>query len=196
MSHPVPNDVPDWHPLRDQAIVRELTASRHAQDIERLSREELRRLLGGSPAEQDVLGLLATARGGLTARDVAGLAGVPLWEVEEVLHTAAGRTLQERPSLLAPGTRPSVYMLGHEELQAGATDYLGDRLPLYRERLHAWADGYRTRRWPPETPEYLLAGYFRLLDDAGDLPRMIDCALDLARHDRMLDSNRRRRGGA
>ena len=38
-----------------------------------------------------------------------------------------------------------------------------------------------------ETPEYLLAGYFRLLEDLGDLPRMTECALDTARHDRMLD---------
>lgn len=32
-----------------------------------------------------------------------------------------------------------------------------------------------------------LTGYFRLLDDLGDLPWMTACALDTARHDRMLD---------
>src|SRR5262249_52899248 len=37
------------------------------------------------------------------------------------------------------------------------------------------------------TPEYLLSGYFRLLVTLGDLPHMIACAGDPARHDRMLD---------
>ncbi len=184
---PVPDDVPDWHPLRDPAIIRPLAASPHARDVQRLARQELQRLLRGSPAEQDVLGLLTAARGGLTARDLADLAGVPLWEVEEILHTVAGRTFQGRPSLLDPAARPEVYLLGHEELQAAATDYLSGRLAGYRERLHAWAAGWRARRWPAETPEYLLAGYFRLLDDLGDLPRMIGLASDMARHDRMLD---------
>ena len=51
--------------------------------------------------------------------------------------------------------------------------YLGDRLLAgYHDRLHAWAAAYRARGWPPETPEYLLDGYFRLLATLGDLPRM------------------------
>ena len=37
------------------------------------------------------------------------------------------------------------------------------------------------------TPEYLLGGYFRLLEDVGDLPPMIEFAGDMARHNRMLD---------
>ena len=79
-------------------------------------------------------------------------------------------------------------MLGHEELQMAATDALGPaRLERYRERLHAWAQDYRQRGWPAGTPEYLLRGYFRLLLDAADIPRLIGCATDRARHDRMLD---------
>jgi len=184
---PVPDDVPDWHPLRDPAIIRPLLASPHARDVQRLGRQELQRLLRGSKAEQDVLGLLTAARGGLSAWDLAELAGVPRWEVEEIVRTAAGRTLQGRLSLLNPRTRPAVYLLGHEELQAAARDYLGDRLVGYYERLHAWAARYRAGGWPPETPEYLLAGYFKLLEDLGDLPRMTELAVDIDRHDRMLD---------
>ena len=184
---PVPDDVPDWHPLRDTGIIRPLAASPHARDVKRLGRQELQRLLRGSTAEQDVLGLLTAARGGLTARDLTELIGVPLWQVEEIVHTVAGRTLECRPSLLDSAVRPEVYLLGHEELQAAATDYLGDRHSGYREQLHAWAAGWRARGWPPETPEYLLAGYFRLLEDLGDLPRMTELAGDMARHDRMLD---------
>jgi tetratricopeptide (TPR) repeat protein len=184
---PVPDDVPDWHPLRDPAIVRPLSASAHARDVQRLGRQELQRLLRGSPAEQDVVGLLAAARGGLSARDLAELANAALWGVEDILRTVTGRTLQVRPSLLNPATHPAVYLLGHEELQVAATDYLGGHIARYRGRLHSWADGWRARRWPAETPEYLLAGYFRLLEALGDLPRMTEFALDMARHDRMLD---------
>ena len=145
---PVPDDVPDWHPLRDPAIIRPLAASPHARDMRRLGRQELQRLLRGSQAEQDVLGLLVAARGGLSARDLSELADIPLWEVEEILHTAAGRTLQGRPSLLSAQGHPQVYLLGHEQLQVAATDYLGGRLGGYFRWLHAWAAGWRARRWP------------------------------------------------
>lgn len=185
---PVPDDVPDWHPLRDPAIIRRLNASPHARNIQRLAGQELRRLLlHGSPAEQDVLGLLAAARGGMSAWDLAELAGIPRWEATDILRTASGRAYSSRPNLLGPTTRPDVYLLAHEELQAEAVEYFGDRLSGYRERLHSWAARHRTRRWPTGTPEYLLAGYFQLLEDLDDLPRMTECALDLHRHDAMLD---------
>jgi energy-coupling factor transporter ATP-binding protein EcfA2 len=153
---PVPDDVPDWHPLRNPAIARPLAASPHARDLQRLGRHELQRLLRGSQAEQDVLGLLTAAHGGLSAQDLAELTSTSLWEVEEILHTVAGRTLQVRPSLLDPEGRPDVYLLGHEGLLAPATEYLGDRLNSYRERLRSWAGRWRARGWPAETPEYLL----------------------------------------
>lgn len=181
---PVPDDVPGWHPLRDRGIIRSLAASRHARDIVRLSRQELHRLLNDS-AGRELLGLLAAARGGLTAPDLAGLAEVPLREVDNVLRTVVGRTLQARPSALGVTGRPEVYLLAHEELQATAVDYLGPAIDGYRQRLHSWADSWRDRGWPEETPEYLLKGYFRLLEDQEDLVRMTALALDKARHDRM-----------
>jgi tetratricopeptide (TPR) repeat protein len=80
-----------------------------------------------------------------------------------------------------------VYLLGHEELQVAATDYLGGRLEGYRGRLHAWAAGWRALGWPAASPEYLLTGYFRLLEELGDLSRMTELAGDKARRDRMMD---------
>jgi len=77
---PIPDDVPDWHPLRNPAIIRTLSRSVHARDVQRLGRQELHRLLRGSRAEQDLLGLLTAARGGLSALDLAELAGIPRWE--------------------------------------------------------------------------------------------------------------------
>ena len=64
---PIPDDVPDWHPLRDPGIVRRLTASPHAQDLRRLGQSELKRLLKGSPVEQALLG--RGRRGGRSTRD-------------------------------------------------------------------------------------------------------------------------------
>ena len=184
---PLPDDVPDWHPLRDPGIVRPLSASPYAVDLQRLGNQELRRLLGGSAAEHDVLGLLTAARGGLTARDLEELSGIPLWQVEEILHSTAGRTFTRRAALSWTGTGPETYLLGHEELQAGAMAYLGERrLSAYRDRLHHWAEGYQARRWPRETPEYLLSGYFGLLDASGDLSRMVALTGETARHHRML----------
>ena len=184
---PIPDDVPDWHPLRDPGIIRLLQASPYARDVERLGRQELQRLLHGTQAEQDLLGLLTAARGGLSGPDLEELTGAPLWDIEEILHTVAGRTFTRRVSRWAPGTGPEVYLLGHEELQAAACRYLGQRLGGYHDRLHGWAGTYRARGWPPGTPEYLLSGYFRLLVTLGDLPRIIACAGDMTRHDRMLD---------
>ncbi|MEP7024457.1 MAG: hypothetical protein ABJB47_11800, partial [Actinomycetota bacterium] len=183
---PIPDDVPDWHPLRDSGIIRLLPDSPHARDFQRRGRQELQRLLHGSAAEQDVLGLLTAARGGLSGADLEQLTGVPLWDIEEILDTVAGRTCTRRASTWTPQTGPKVYLLGHEELQATAVRYLAHRIGGYHDRLHNWAGSFRSRGWPPGTPEYLLSGYFRLLVTLGDLPGMIACAGDPARHDRML----------
>ena len=73
---PVPDDVPDWHPLRDRQVISMLVASPFAGDVRRLSRQELQRLLGGTDAEQGVQGFLTAARGGLSAAGLAELAGI------------------------------------------------------------------------------------------------------------------------
>jgi hypothetical protein len=137
--------------------------------------------------EQDLLGLLTAARGGLSGPDLEELTGAPLWEIEEILHTVAGRTFTRRASQWASETGPDVYLLGHEELDTAARSYLGHRLYGFHDRLHSWAATYRAQGWPSGTPEYLLSGYYRLLIFLEDLPRLIGCAGDLARHDRMLD---------
>jgi hypothetical protein len=147
----------------------------------------LRHLLRGSEVEQDVLALLTAARSGLTAEDLTELTAAPLWDIEDVLHTTAGRTFTSRPSWSGCDDRPDIYLLGHEELQVQAQAYFTGRLPAIRDRLHVWAAGYRDRGWPAGTPDYLLSGYYSLLVALGDEPRMIALAPDLARQDRMLD---------
>ena len=184
---PIPDDVPDFHPLRRPGIIRDLAPSPYARNLQRLSRAELRRLLSGTQLEQDMLGLVTAARGGLTASDLSDLTTAPLWKIEDIFQTVTGRTFTNRPSTWQPDNVPEGFLLGHEELQATAASYIGQHtLATYRDRLHAWAGNYKARDWPAETPEYLLLGYYQLLVATGDLPRMVTCATDSARHDRML----------
>lgn len=178
---PIPADVPDRHPLRDNRIVRRLDRSRHAEVVRADAQRELNHLLRGTPAERDLLGLVAAAGGGLSGHDLADLTGWPEWEVEEHLRAVSGRTFSHRAD-------PPVFLLAHEQLQQDAIRMLGPaQVNAYRERLHAWADGFRDQGWPIGTPEYLQRGYFRLLHETGDVARMLACALDRPRHHRMLD---------
>ncbi|WP_426503598.1 hypothetical protein ACPPVO_39055 [Dactylosporangium sp. McL0621] len=173
----IPHDVPDEHPLHDPSTVRALATSPHAQVVRQDAERELRHLLHGSATEQDLLGLLTASGGGLAGADLAELTGLEPWRVDEHLGAVSARTFTRRAD---------AYVLAHEELEAQATAALASRLPAYRDRIDAWAETYRARGWPDGTPGYLLRGYFQLLHGAGDEPRMLACALDRARHERLL----------
>lgn len=184
---PIPADVPAAHPLRRPSVVRALAASPHAMAVQTDMRLEIRRLLLGSDLERDLLGLVTAAGGGLSGPDLAELTHTPLFVVDEHLRTVTGRSFAKRPAGWRPDAHPEVYLLGHEEIQVEAVNRLGDAaLREHRKRLHEWADNYRNRGWPPETPEYLLRGYSRLLHEIGDLPRMLAIATDRMRHDRLF----------
>ncbi|MFI9814506.1 hypothetical protein [Saccharothrix variisporea] len=185
---PIPSDVPRHHPLRRGAVVRDLAPSPEAHAVRAEMERELRNLVHGGPTERDLLGLVAATGGGLTAGDLAALTGRSEWQVGDHLATVTGRSFARRDPGHHPGDTREVYVLAHEELQAAALDMLGpSRLAEYRERVHRWADRYRALRWPPDTPEYLLRGYYPMLVAAGDSTRMVACATDPDRHDRMLD---------
>ncbi|AWZ16023.1 hypothetical protein [Streptomyces sp. ICC1] len=65
---------------------------------------------------------------------------------------------------------------------------LGDaELAGYEARLHAWADGYRDKGWPEETPDYLLTGYTRLAQHGADPKRPAALVLDPRRQLRLVD---------
>lgn len=182
---PVPSDVPDWHPLKDARNIRSLSPSPSAEVIRGDAERELWRLLDGGPAERELLGLVAAAGGGLGERDLAELSGLPAAEVRRRLRAVSGRTFHARPTQWGSGTK--AYVLAHDEIQNTAVEALAEALDGYHARLHAWADGYRARGWPSGTPEYLLRGYFRLLQQLRDIDRMTACATDQARLDRLLD---------
>ncbi|MGW0466932.1 hypothetical protein ACWDX6_16890 [Streptomyces sp. NPDC003027] len=180
LNPPVPVDVPAGHPLRDPAIVRTLVPSPSARAIRAEAERELKRLLEAGGLEHDILALLTAAGGGLTAEDLAELTDAVPYRVRDVLRTGPGRTF---------AMRADVYLLAHEELQAQAVEMLGRReLDRCRRTLHGWAEKWQARGWPEETPEYLLRGYFPMLRAAADVERMVGCALDPVRHDRLLEA--------
>ncbi|WP_273940977.1 hypothetical protein [Kutzneria chonburiensis] len=180
---PVPEDVPDHHPLRSAAVIRPLAPSPQARAMGVEMKKDLKRLLSGNDAEQDVLGLVTAAVGGLTAADLVQLTGLLPWQIDECLRTVAGRSFSSRPSRYGA----EAFLLGHEELQLMAGSLLGPfRLASYRSRLHSWAQDFRSQLWPSHTPDYLLHGYFRMLTAASAHPELVSCATDLHRQDRLL----------
>ncbi len=108
---PLPSDVPNDHPLRSAAIVRTLSRSPHAELVKADAERDLKRLVKGTPAEQDLLGLVTASGGGLSGPDLADLTGLREWEIEEHLHTVAGRAFSRRLSRWQPEERPTVYIL-------------------------------------------------------------------------------------
>lgn len=185
---PIPTDVPPGHGVRDPRIVRELRHSEYAEVVRHDAQRELGQLLHGTTAEQDLLGLITAAGGGLSGPDLAELTGSAEWEIEELLCAVTGRTFSSRTVGRGLPNTPPVYVLAHEQLQQDATRMLGpNRLAAYRQRLHEWASGYRERSWPVSTPEYLLRGYHRLLRETHEIGLLVDSGLDRARHARMLD---------
>ncbi|MFJ2153194.1 hypothetical protein ACIOHB_31085 [Streptomyces microflavus] len=185
---PIPADVPEHHPLRDPGIVRRLDRSPFAQVIRAEAQRELKHLLASSGAERELLGLLTASGGGLGSAELAELTDLIPYEVEEILRSRAGRTFRTRESHSRPGELPVVFVLGHEELREHAVRMLGPKeVEAHRDRIHAWADTYASTQWPPDTPEYLLRGYFSLLRATADVARMAVLAADSARHDRIRD---------
>lgn len=185
---PIPGDVPDHHPLRDPAVVRELPVSPYAEAVRNDAQRELAQMLHGTALERDMLGLLVAAGGGLTIHDLAELTDGRPRLIGEHLRAASGRTFLSWPGRWRSGAVS--YGFAHETLlDTAAHELAGPELDDYRSRLHVWADGYRDRGWPADTPEYLLAGYPDTLRATGDQARMVALATDRIRHNRMLDTS-------
>ncbi len=179
--HPdLPTDVPGDHPLR-HCVRRHLEATPYAEHIESDAKNELRALLRRAPMVE-VLGFIVACGGGLTLGDLAELTGLETYELGDRLGSAFGRSLSKYTR-----EADTVYLFAHETLGVQAEEALGPRtVTSYRERLHRWADGYRERGWPDDTPNYLFQPYGRLLIAEADLPRLSTLGVDRTRHDQML----------
>ncbi|ADJ44105.1 hypothetical protein AMES_2282 [Amycolatopsis mediterranei S699] len=205
----IPPVLHQHHPLRDAAIVRELAPSPAASAVRQDKERDLDRLLHAEAGEaRDTLGLLVAARGGLSRDDLveligrgsalpapddgvaSGIGGPDQVEsrVRAILNSVGSRVFSRREARCNPGSAPEIYLLGHEGLQDEAVLRFGEEaLQAYRDRITAWADGYRDQGWPVSTPQFLLLGYPRLLQDAGQLERLVECVTDLARQERLLE---------
>lgn len=186
--HPgLPSDVPDGHPLR-QCERYELAPSSLARDIQHEARNELLHRLRGDRLQVDVIGFITAAGGGLTLSELAELTGERYWNLKGKLGSVFGRSLLTRQSYDPPAEDPEdrVYLFAHETLRVIAEHELAHDLGPYRERLYAWADGYRAQGWPESTPRYLLRPYGRMLAATRDLSRLAGVATDTARQDRMM----------
>lgn len=182
----IPPVLPDDHPLRDPAIVRELAPSPAASAAKYAMKQDLDRLLAADAGvAKDVLGLLVAARSGLSRRDLAELLGGA--RISEVLNSVESRAFSRRHARWRPETAPEVYLLGHQGLYAEAVDRLGEEaVRAYGEQIVNWAGTYRAKGWTPETPQFLLHGYPRLLQETGQLDRMVECVTDLSRQYRII----------
>lgn len=179
---PTPSDVPDGHPLRTHgSAVRKLQPSHLAQVVRQDMGRELARLLDGTPEERDLLGLLTAARSGLSVGDLGQLTGWSERTTMKLLGSVAGRTFMPRSNRWNSDT--ASFILGHEELQVNAEQLIGRRtLATYVETLHSWADQFGLAQWPDDTSEYLVEGYPRLLQETGDVDRLISLSVDHKRH--------------
>ncbi|SFQ43560.1 ATP-binding protein [Amycolatopsis rubida] len=180
----VPPDVRGDHPLRAPGIERSLAPSPAAVAAKADMEHELDALLHD---QEDLLGFLVAARGGLSSDDLAQLTQRRPRAVERVLNSVASRSFTRRPAHWRPHEAPAVFLLGHESLHREAAEALGGELSRYRAAIGEWAAGYRSAGWPPDTPQFLLRGYFRLVQESGDVTALADLAGDPARHERLLD---------
>lgn len=181
----IPKDVARDHPIRT-CRRRLLTPSPYAGEIADLAQRELDELLAGSAEQRDLVGLITASGGGLTLVEIQELTGFATYLIESMLNGVCGRTVAGRADYSLINHR-RLFLFTHETLLQQAEQRLGTLVEKYRERIHIWAGDYRDRVWPAGTPPYLLHGYFQMLSDRRDLVRMLECATDPGRHDRMLD---------
>lgn len=183
---PLPDAVPDHHPLRMPDTIRRLPPSPVAEIVRADAMLALRNLLDSAEG-RDILGLIITGRGGLTRKDLVDLTGASALTIETTVNGPGGRALTKRPGDWTTGSEREVYLLAHEKLQDKAADAftMADRV-RFQDAFVQWANDHRDRQWPPDTPGYLLRDYPRMLRDHGDLGQLGACATDLIRHDRMF----------
>ena len=186
----LPFDVAADHPLRG-CIPERIGPFPGARDVELFAKRELATQLGGGALQEDLLGLIAASGGGLSRDDLAELTGQSTNAVNELMRGSLGHSLQSRRQRLAGSAEAAGssrgYLFAHDTLRQLAEQEFGSRLASYRDRLHDWALSYQERRWPAQTPLYLLRDYPRTLALSGNRDRLFALACNAPRHERMLE---------
>ena len=185
----LPADVSPGHLLR-RCRIRRLDVSPYATDVMRLAQQELDLILATDKDRhgglgRQILGLVIASGGGLGHSDLEELTDQDTAAIDRLLNGTFGRTIAARAD---PRTGARTFLFTHDTLHKQATSRLGPHtLQGFTQLLHSWAGAYQ-HDWPPDTPEYLLYGYPRMLADTGDLDHLVALATDPARHQRMLDA--------
>ncbi|MEU1898883.1 hypothetical protein ABZ512_10915 [Nocardiopsis dassonvillei] len=183
---PLPDDIPQDHPLRHAERIPGFRPSPEAA-VERAAmlRDFTVLLKDSGTWGREIVGFLAVSGGGLTKRDLmelvrtGGHADMPIpFDLTMRLRSAASR------GFCLEDLEPDTLALAHKDLYRVARDELGHHLCAeLLERLDVWADGFRKRGWPATTPGYLLHRYLDRLQHADDAERRTIFTLD---HRRLL----------
>ncbi|PRY01895.1 hypothetical protein [Allonocardiopsis opalescens] len=178
---PLPDDVPQDHPLRSAERISGFRPSPEAVGMREAARRDLEALLTDRrPWVPELVGFLVVADGGLTQDDLLDLVesgghngiSIPA-ELENRLRSVAAR------GFCAEDLDPDTLVLAHADLLQEALYKVRPRTrTALSERLHAWADGFRKAGWPASTPGYLLHHYANLLERSGDAERYTAFARD------------------
>lgn len=134
---------------------------------------------------REVAGLLTASQGGLTVPGLANVTKRDSGEIRDVIDGVLGRNLRT--------DREGVLEFAHPTLLGIAKSHFAEDIPRYTGQLLSWADGYRERRWPAETPDFLLSPFYVDLLIAGSnafraaagVNQLHRVAADRSRHDRM-----------
>lgn len=183
---PLPDDIPQDHPLRHAERIPGFRPSPEAA-VERAAmlRDFTVLLKDSGTWGREIVGFLAVSGGGLTKRDLmelvrtGGHADMPIpFDLTMRLRSAASR------GFCLEDLEPDTLTLAHKDLYSVARDELGYHLCTeLLERLDVWADGFRKRGWPATTPGYLLHRYLDRLQHADAAERRTTFTLD---HRRLL----------
>ncbi|MDQ2759169.1 MAG: trypsin-like peptidase domain-containing protein [Actinomycetota bacterium] len=170
----LPSDVPVGHPLLSTPQTR-LEPFPGAAELAALARQEIDELKRREDGlATDVLAVFTAAAGPLAVRDLATLST----DVRPVTpaHTRGVRRLvtEHAARSLEPVGSPTTrrYRFAHGSLLEYAQDDQDLTDPVYRQRIHRWADEWAAAGWPAGsvadggTPRYLLEAYPATL--AGD----------------------------
>ncbi|MYT93664.1 hypothetical protein GTY40_21795 [Streptomyces sp. SID8359] len=171
---PLPDDVPPVrHPLREGRHLRTLVPVPGVASVRRPMPSV--DAFGGS-----VEGLLAVAGGGLGARDLAELAGLPAEFLDRLAQGPVGRALV----IDEPVSR--TYALADSRLVHAVREDLGEAgVRKHVRELLAWARGWHDLGWPENTPPYPLAHQLRLLTGTAERAAYV---FDMARLRRLADT--------
>ncbi|MFD4627116.1 trypsin-like peptidase domain-containing protein [Streptomyces sp. NPDC058475] len=170
---PIPAAVPRSHPLRDRRRWPRTTLSptRFADQLRDRATDELTGLLPdrdvrwvlgalavGGPMTVDDLGAVMEAQGGT----------LDPYDLKTVIRGVPARVLFS----IADGPAER-FGFAHDELRRTTVDEVGRAVVArHRAALHAWADEYAHRKWPDDTPDYLVVHYPMVLASAADPTRL------------------------